>query len=100
MTDIFFLIILMIAGDRRQQGVDGLFRVMRHERRVLLYKRLESVSGKGDKTRCILMEGIDDTRPQPLPAFLSFDLVLAYLLPLDTQFVNSTYRTGATKAIV
>lgn len=100
MTDIFFLIILMIAGDRRQQGADGLFRVMRHERGVLLYKRLESVSGKGDKTRCILMEGIDDTRPQPLPAFLSFDLVLAYLLPLDMQFANSTYRTGATKAIV
>ena len=71
-TDIFFLIILMIAGDRRQQGVDGLFRVMRHERGVLLYKRLESVSGKGNKTRCVLMEGIDDTRSQPLPAFLSF----------------------------
>lgn len=58
---------------------------------------------KVTKTRCIPKGG--DRRyatgpPQPLPAFLSFDLVLAYLLPLDTQFANSTYRTGATKAIV
>lgn len=46
------------------------------------------------------MEGPGSTiatgRPLSQP-FEFFDLVLAYLLPLDTQFIDSAYRTGATK---